>query len=78
MLWWVFILAPGTMRLVWDVLKILGVAFLMGRWRRLSEIRVKISKWYMEFARLDPRTMEKFERFQMSKKTEYRVMHIRA
>jgi hypothetical protein len=77
MLWWVVILAPGTLRLVYDVISIAGLAIVTGRLRRFREIRVKIAQWYLSFARLDPRTLKMFERVRMSRKTEYKLMRFR-
>jgi hypothetical protein len=77
MVWWVVILAPGTFRLLTDVVSTSMLAIFTGRLRRFRELRVKTARWYISFARLDPRTLKMFEKFRMSKKTEYRFKRYR-
>ncbi|KAH6705278.1 hypothetical protein BKA61DRAFT_680029 [Leptodontidium sp. MPI-SDFR-AT-0119] len=70
MLWWVVILTPGTVRLSYDMVRIVITAMVTLNLSRPSEIRCKIAHWYLEFARLHPRALRMFDRLRMSEKNQ--------
>ena len=77
MMWWVAILAPGTMRLLYDIVSITTVSLCTGRVKEVRRIRAKIAHWYLGFARLDPRTLKMFDRLKMSKKRQAQMTRFR-
>jgi hypothetical protein len=52
--WWLYVLAPGTLRLFWE-LSVIAMASIFHCKCEKADISVqaKVAKWYLEFARLD-------------------------
>jgi hypothetical protein len=73
MAWWLFILLPGTFRLVYEVITICFLALFTYRPSRLGELREKTAHWYLGFARLRPKELRMFDRVRMSKETQKKV-----
>lgn len=77
MVWWVAILGPGTMRLLYDILSISTVSLYTGQVEDMRKIRARIVQWYLGFVRLDPRTLKMFDRIRMGKKRQAKFMRFR-
>jgi hypothetical protein len=79
MCWWIFILAPGILRLLYELLMI-GLASVCRCKRARTEMTVnqKIAKWYLSFARLDAGTLRVFSSFRISKQNQARLRNMRA
>lgn len=73
MVWWVAVLTPGTVRLLYDISRISVTAIVKLDLSRLAEIRSKIARWYLGFARLHPKGLVMFDRVRMSIKTQQKI-----
>jgi hypothetical protein len=73
MAWWLFILSPGTLRLLYDFITICFLAICTYQPSRLGELKEKTAHWYLGFARLRPKELRMFDRVRMSTETQKKV-----
>lgn len=84
MAWWVFILAPSTIRLLWEILCISFMATFSSGCGGLSKLgtvqkksnktlRATLAQWYLGFARLDPTHLSIMTRFKLSGDNQVRL-----
>jgi len=70
MAWWVFVLLPPTVYLLYEIISI-GITAPFKYQRSASvEIRRKIAQWYIGFARLNARSLRTFDRVRISPETQ--------
>ena len=77
MTWWVVVLAPGTARLVYNLVSIVVTSVFRLKFRRLERIRKTFAVWYLGFARLDERKLRVFEYLRMKPETQERIRRMK-
>ena len=75
--WWLFILTPGTLRFLCEIIKITALSWIRIRRYEQGAVKEKLLEWYLEFGRLDASKLKKFERFRLSWKNTERVRKLR-
>jgi hypothetical protein len=73
MAWWLFVLSPGTFRLLYEFITISFLAICTYQPSRLGELREKSAHWYLGFAKLRPKELRMFDRVRMSHETQKKV-----
>lgn len=73
MAWWLFILLPGTVKLLYDIGTTIGLAFVKLEFGRLRRLRSIFALWYLGFARLDKSRLTMWDRVRMSNDTRERL-----
>jgi hypothetical protein len=78
MAWWVYVLAPGTLKLLWE-LAVIALFSVFGCRCAKTEMTVhqKITKWYLGFARLDRGALRIFEWVRISRVNQERLRNLR-
>jgi hypothetical protein len=78
MAWWVYALAPGTLRLMWE-LGVIAAASVRGCKCATAQmsVKAKVAKWYLEFAKLDGEKLRVFERLRISRVNQERLRNLR-
>jgi hypothetical protein len=73
MAWWLFVLLPPTICLLYDIVSISIIAPFKKQRSPGAEIRSKIARWYIGFARLNARSLRTFDRVRISPETQAKL-----
>lgn len=77
MVWWSAILIRATLRLSYEIAKIIVVPNDSLKISRLGRLKRRVADWYLEFAMLDDKKLKAFERIKLRRSTMDKLSRIR-